>query len=126
MNNSKRPTTSKPFNSSTTHPASIPSTMSSNKTQKREHVTSTKSGGGKEGGPSTEAEIGQSGGGGGGGTGAGSIAGAGNEGEIDDLTSGSAGKGEEKGKGKGIDSSKVHPGSIGSGGEGKGKRDAKL
>jgi len=85
---------------------------------KRKH--STKSGGeGKEGGKSTELEIGQSGGAGGGGTGAGSLAGAGNEGDIDELASGS-GKGEGD---KGIDSSKVHPGSIG---HGKNKRDSKL
>jgi hypothetical protein len=121
MNNSKRPT----FNSKTTHPASIPNMPNQN--QKREHVTSSsegkKGGEGKEGGTSTELEIGQSGGAGGGGTGAGSLAGAGNEGDIDDLAaSSSSGKGEE---GKGIDSSKVHPGSIGSG-NGKGKRDSKL
>lgn len=91
-----------------------------NNTQKRVHVTSTKSEG-KEGGSSTEAELGHSGGGGGGGTGAGSIAGAENEEDIDDLAS-------EAGKGKGgIDSSKVHPGSVGGDKEGKGgKRDSKL
>jgi hypothetical protein len=129
MNNSKRPTAPKPFNSKTTHPASIPNMP--NKSQKREHVTSSNSGGGKkggegkEGGTSTELEIGQSGGAGGGGTGAGSLAGAGNEGDIDSLAeSGSASGGKEEG-GKGIDSSKVHPGSIGSG-NGKGKRDSKL
>lgn len=125
MNNSKRPTTSKPFNSKTTHPASIPNM--SNQNQKREHVTSSsqgkKGGEGKEGGTSTELEIGQSGGAGGGGTGAGSLAGAGNEGDIDDLAQEGHGSGKGKGKGEGIDSSKVHPGSIG---QGKGKRDSKL
>ena len=125
MNNSKRPTASKPFNSKTTHPASIPNMPNQN--QKREHVTSSNSGAankggeGKEGGTSTELEIGQSGGAGGGGTGAGSLAGAGNEGDIDSLAE-SGGGGKEDG-GKGIDSSKVHPGSVGTG---KGKRDSKL
>ena len=102
-----------------------------NQTQKREHVTSSNSGAankggeGKEGGTSTELEIGQSGGAGGGGTGAGSLAGAGNEGDIDSLAESGGGGGEKEDGGKGIDSSKVHPGSIGSG-NGKGKRDSKL
>lgn len=89
--------------------------------QKREH-TSKAGGDGKEGGRSTEIEIGQSGGAGGGGTGAGSIAGASNEGDIDGLTEGHSGAGVG---GKGIDSSKVHPGSIGDG-KSQSKRDSKL
>jgi len=100
-----------------------------NNAQKREHVTSSKSdsqSGGKEGGASTEAELGHSGGGGGGGTGAGSLAGAGNEEEIDDLAASASAPGKGEGKG-GIDSSKVHPGSVGGGKkEGGGKRDSKL
>lgn len=105
---------SKTFNPKTTHPASIP-TMSGLSIQKKEHVTQS----GSESRPS-DPELGQSGGGGGGGTGAGSLDGAGDTKDLDDLAKGGSGKG-----GKGIDSSKVHPGSV-SGDQKGGKRDSKL
>ena len=89
--------------------------MSGSSTQKKEHVTQS----GDRSRPS-DAELSQSGGGGGGGTGAGSLVGADDTKDIDDLAKGDSGKG-----GKGIDSSKVHPGSV-SGDQRGGKRDSKL